>query len=228
MNGYGDCNTCKSFPESSFSCMNRDTVSKSIIGSSVSINYRKGQEVFLEDTISKGVFCIQSGKVKMYKKCLDRNLTICLGGNSDLIGYGSLFNGGRYTHSAKCLENSQICFIPKKIFLNLVASDHLLLMRLMEQSCIENSKISNMLRDLKCKNTLSRMVCAIVNITEKYGLDENKCLNITLTRKEISELAGTTTESAIRILNELRREKLIVFDNSRIRVQDLNKLLRYK
>ncbi|MGZ4042150.1 MAG: helix-turn-helix domain-containing protein, partial [Bacteroidia bacterium] len=65
------------------------------------------------------------------------------------------------------------------------------------------------------------------HLNEKYGLDENKCLNITLTRKEISELAGTTTESAIRILNDLKKEKAIVFYNNRIRIQDMNKLLRY-
>ena len=111
--------------------------------------------------------------------------------------------------------------------MNLLNSNQEMMMDMLKQSCLENEKLSNFLRDLKCKNTLSRIVCALLHINEKYGLDENKCLNITLTRKEISELAGTTTESAIRILNDLKKEKVIVFYNNRIRIQDMNKLLRY-
>jgi CRP/FNR family transcriptional regulator len=208
--------------------MQNEAVSKALSSHSISINYKKGQEIFLEDTPAKGVYCIQTGKAKLFKKCLERNLTIGLMGNGDLMGYGALFTGGDYTHSAKCLEDSQICFIPKKTFLSVITSNSENLLGLVEKSCMENHKMSNMLRDLKCKNTLSRVVCAIMLLTEKYGYDENRCLNISLTRKEISELAGTTTESAIRILNDLKKEKLIQFYNNRIRILDMSRFLRYK
>jgi len=228
MNSYGDCFKCKSFSKSALACLKPDIISNNISSSSVSINYKKGQEVYLEGSLSKGVFCIQSGKVKVYKKCIERNITIALAGNSDLLGYQSIFNGDKYTHSAKCLEDSHICFIPKNAFLETLAGNNEMLMHLTRQSCIENYKLSNILRDLKCKNMLNRISCALLTVADKYGYDENKCLNITLTRKEIAEISGTTTESAIRILNDLKKEKVISFYNSRIKIQDANKLNGYK
>ncbi|MBS1635347.1 MAG: Crp/Fnr family transcriptional regulator [Bacteroidetes bacterium] len=224
---FGDCMSCKSFSKSAFSCFERGSVSKLINGNSVSIHYKKGQEIYNEGALAKGVFCIQQGKAKVYKKCPDRNMTIGLAGNSDLLGYHALFNSGHYKNSAACLEDSHICFIPKKTFLNLMASNPDMFHYVMRHSSQENNRLSDMVRDLKCKNMLSRVARSLVTVSEKYGFDNAHCLNVTLTRKDIAELSGTTTASAIRILNDLKKEKVIGFHNKRIRIQDVNKLMRY-
>jgi CRP/FNR family transcriptional regulator len=83
-------------------------------------------------------------------------------------------------------------------------------------------------RMLKCKNTMGRIACAISEVAKKYGFDEYRCINVRMTRKDISELSGTTTESAIRILNELKREKVINFINGRICILDQERLLQKK
>ena len=228
MSEYGNCFACKAFSESVFSCVDSGIISKLISNNSISISYRKGQDVYIEGAPAKGVFCIQEGKVKIYKGCAERNITIDLADNSDLIGYQAIFNGNTYTNSAKCLVDSQICFIPKAPFLNTLTSNENLLMHMLKISCRENHKLSNQLRDLKCKNTLSRIALTLVGIKDKFGLDENKCLNVSLTRKEISELSGTTTESVIRILNDLRNEKVVDFYNNRIIIKDVKKLLHYQ
>lgn len=227
MKGFGDCLKCKSFSKSGFACLDTDIVSKAIVGNSISINFMKGQDIYLEDTLSKGVYCIQSGKVKIYKKCMDRNITIGLAQNSDLIGYQALFNGNQFTNSARCLEDSQICFIPRKAFMDVLMSNSELMLFLLKTTCSENHKLSNYLRDLKCKNTLSRIAYALVYIADAFGFDDDKCIDVTITRKDISELSGTTTESAIRILNDLKREKVISFFGNRIRILDADKLRGY-
>ena len=227
MNRFGDCLTCKSFSKSAFSCLATDVISKQVVGNSVSINFKKGQDVYSEGTLAKGVYCIQSGKVKIFKKCSARNITYSVAGNSDLIGYQAFFNGNTFTNSVKCFEDSQICFIPKKIFLNILSSNHDLAMYLLKKLSEENNKLANFARDLKCRNTLNRIISALLYIHDKFGTDENECLNVTLTRKDFSEIAGTTTESAIRVLNDLKKERTISFYNNRIRISDATKLTNY-
>lgn len=227
MNTYGNCLQCRSFPKSSFSCLTNEAVSKGIIPHSVSLSFKKGQDIYLEDALSKGVFCVQSGKIKVYKKCSERNLILTLAGNSDLLGFQSLFTNDKYTNSACCLEDSQVCFIPKKDFKTLLNESPELMMNLIKQMSQENQEMSNLIRELKCKNTIGRIASALTKIIGKFGLDENKCLNISMTRKEISELSGTTTESAIRILNDMRRDKVVSFIGNRIKVLDMDKLNRY-
>ncbi len=225
-NEHGDCQSCASFPKSALGCLGKGLISEVISPNSISISFKKGQDIYTEGAPFKGVFCIQSGKVKIYKRCEDRSLTLGLAGNSDFIGFGSEFNGGTYNNSSRCLEDSQICFIPKKIFLTLISNNVEILLELLKRSNQENHKLSNFLRDLKCTNMLSRVAGALLEITNKFGLDSNKCLNVVLTRKEISEISGTTTESVIRILNQLKKEKIIDFIDNRIKILDNRKLLK--
>ncbi|MFL5752946.1 MAG: Crp/Fnr family transcriptional regulator [Bacteroidia bacterium] len=228
MNGYGDCLKCRSFSKSIFGGLEGSVVSAKVSCNSVSINFKKGQDIYQEGEPARGVFCIQQGKVKLYKKCADRNLITGLAGNSDFLGYQSLFNGAGYIQSAKCLEDSRICFIPRKVFMELASSQQEMVTAMLRLSCSENKKLSEILRDLKCKNMLSRVAMALIAVGEKFGYDDNKCLDITLTRKDISELSGTTTASAIRILNDLKREKVISFCGKRVRIHDATRLLRYQ
>lgn len=223
-----NCLSCASFSKSALVCLDRLTINGSIVPNSVPMSYKKGQEVFKEGSPVKGVFCIQEGKIKIYKGCDARNLTIGLAGNSDTLGYTSLFNGGTYLNSARCIEDSDLCFIPKKVFLNLITNNNELLIELLKRSSLENYRMSNLLRDLKCKNMLSRVSGALLEIANKFGLDNNKFLNLTLSRKEIGDISGTTTESVIRILNQLKKEGIIDLVGRKIKIKDHLKLQRQR
>lgn len=228
MNGYGDCQTCKSFLKSAFCSENASIISNLLSGNVLSISYKKGQDIYLEGTPGKGVFCIQKGKVKIYKICEGRNIITDLAHDGDLIGYSNIANGGKCINSAKCIEDSQICFIPKKTLMLLLETKGSLLFELLKRSSFEINKLSNFITSLKCKNTEERIACALSTIQDKFGLDKNGCLDISLTRKDISEISGTTTESAIRILNSFKNDGSITFLNNRIKIVNKNKLLLYK
>jgi CRP/FNR family transcriptional regulator, polysaccharide utilization system transcription regulator len=224
MSGHNDCLKCKAFPKSVFSCLDKNSIVKLISSNSSPLSFKKGQTIYKEKSIAKGVFCIQHGKVKIHQSCHSRSVTTSLEGESDIIGYAGVIDNGHYANSATCLEDSQICFLPKKVFLGILASEHELQYNFLKKTIKDNVRLTSYMKELKCSNMLGRVVGALLEINKKFGVDENKCLDITITRKEISEMAGTTTESAIRILNELRREKVIAFLDNRIKIIDYNKL----
>ncbi|NCP45496.1 MAG: winged helix-turn-helix domain-containing protein, partial [Flavobacteriales bacterium] len=51
-------------------------------------------------------------------------------------------------------------------------------------------------------------------------------IDSTLTRREIANIAGTTTETSIRILSDFDKEKLIELKGKDIKLLDIKKLLR--
>jgi len=51
-------------------------------------------------------------------------------------------------------------------------------------------------------------------------------LNVTMSRAEIADMAGTTTESTIRTLAQLQEEKLIKLEGKTIVISNLNGLIR--
>lgn len=176
----------------------------------------------------KGVYCIQKGKVKVYKSCHERNFVIELVGDSDFIGYTALFNGNKHTNSAKCLDDTQLCFIPKNIFIDMLEKNGDLTSSLLKLSMKENRRISNLLVGFKCSNMLGRIATALLEVGDKYGFDENQYLNVRLTRKDVGELSGTTTESVIRIMNDLKKEKVLSMEGSNVKIINKGKLIEYQ
>ncbi|MEO6303478.1 MAG: Crp/Fnr family transcriptional regulator [Bacteroidia bacterium] len=223
----GNCSNCKAYNKSAFGNCEVSFITKNISDHNISLTFQKGQDIYLENSLVKGVFCLKKGKVKVYKTCDGRCLTIGLATDGDLLGFTSLFDGGKYINSARCLEDSVICFIPEKNFKKLLSINTDLLLELLKRSSVENYRLSNIISSLKCKNTLGRVAITLSDIAEKFGTDENGFFTLTLTRRDISEMSGTTTESAIRILNDLKKENVISFQNNRIKILDSVKLRKY-
>jgi CRP-like cAMP-binding protein len=228
MKDTGNCMSCKSFPNSVFNCLGRQAATSALSEKVISLSFKKDQEIFLEGTPMKGVYCVQKGKIKVFRSCHNRNLVVDLAGDSDLIGYSGLFNGNRYTNSAKCLEETQACFIPKDVFLEMLENNRELLFSLLKLSMKENRKITNMMLSLKCTNMLGRISNTILDVADKYGIDHEQRLNVKLTRKDIAEISGTTTESVIRIVNDLKKEHVINVEKSQIKIINKSKLIEYK
>ncbi|MEZ4690200.1 MAG: helix-turn-helix domain-containing protein [Ignavibacteria bacterium] len=57
-------------------------------------------------------------------------------------------------------------------------------------------------------------------------IKDGKFLTITITREEIANIVGTATETAIRILSELKREGIIALDGRKIKILNINALIK--
>ncbi|MEZ4822889.1 MAG: helix-turn-helix domain-containing protein [Ignavibacteria bacterium] len=57
-------------------------------------------------------------------------------------------------------------------------------------------------------------------------IKDRKFLTITITREEIANIVGTATETAIRILSELKREGIIALDGRKIKILNINALIK--
>ena len=61
-------------------------------------------------------------------------------------------------------------------------------------------------------------------LEETFSTTEDGYIDIQLSREEISSIIGTATESAIRLLSELKKEKIINFKGKNIKIIDFKKL----
>ena len=80
--------------------------------------YKKNQYLFVEGSYPRGVFCINEGKVKIFKRGdegKEQIIQIAKGG--ELVGFRAMFTEDAYKVSAETLEECNICFIRKEDFL---------------------------------------------------------------------------------------------------------------
>ena len=76
------------------------------------------------------------------------------------------------------------------------------------------------------KNVPGRVAEALLLLREAYGcLNDETIINTSITRKNIGNIAGTTTETTIRILSGFQKDKIIKLEGKNIKILSLNKLI---
>ncbi|MGZ5244892.1 MAG: Crp/Fnr family transcriptional regulator [Bacteroidia bacterium] len=189
---------------------------------------RKGQTIFHEGSNPKGLFIVYQGKVKISKLGSNaREQIVRLAKPGDILGYRSLLGNEKYYASAVALEDSVICFIPRQQLFMLLEKYPNLSVKLLKLLSHDLASAERKMVEMVQKPVRERVAEALLLLKEVYGFEEdNKTLNIILTREDIGNLVGTTTETTIRILSDLKEENIIVFDKKKIVIQNLPKLVR--
>ncbi len=84
----------------------------------------------------------------------------------------------------------------------------------------------NLLACMASGRVQSRIAAVLLMLLDSYGIElpEGIAIRVPLTRSEIAELAGTTTESAIRTISKWQKEGLVVTEHHHIVVRDVMKL----
>ena len=83
--------------------------------------YKKHQALFLEGSFPRGVFCINQGMVKIFKRGDEgKEQIIHIAKEGEIIGFRSMFSEEPYKVSASTSEECNICFINKEDFLTMI------------------------------------------------------------------------------------------------------------
>ena len=76
--------------------------------------------------------------------------------------------------------------------------------------------------EMAYESVRKRIANALIEMCNKYG-EENQ-LKMKIPRELIASMAGTSVETAIRMLSEFKNDKLISINSSEIVILDYNKL----
>jgi CRP/FNR family transcriptional regulator, polysaccharide utilization system transcription regulator len=190
--------------------------------------YRKGQIVFQEGTHPRGLFVVKSGKVKVYKLGSSaREQIVRLAKPGDIVGYRSLIGGEAYYATAQTLEDTILCYISRDVLYKLIDANPQLALNLMKLLSHDLATAEKKMVELVQKPVRERVAEALLVLKEIYGLEEdNRTLNIRLTREDIASFVGTTTETAIRVLSEFKEEKLVALEKKKIILLDIPRMTR--
>lgn len=218
-NTLAKCKNCNTHLHSLFETL--DPKETSLLNEHKSCSfYKKNQIIFSQNSQAHVLYIICSGKVKLYQLSENgREQIVRMANAGDILGYRALLSNDRYTSSAETIEEANICVIPKEFFFNLMAKNPSITSHLMRILSDDLKKAEHKITDLAQKPVRERMAEAILFIKETYGYEkDNATINVVLTREELANIVGTATETAIRLLSELRQENLIDFIGKKIKI----------
>ena len=190
--------------------------------------YKRGQIIFYEGNRPYGLYCLFSGRVKLYKTGVDgKQQIVRIAGPGDLLGYRSLFSDEAYAASAEVLEDASICCIDRNAFFPVLAKNPQLALRIIKQLSHELRRAEDLATSIAQKSVRERMAELLLMLKETYGKETKKgvMLDIHLSREELAEMIGITQETAIRLLSEFKSDGMIEVREREITILDLKALL---
>lgn len=206
-----ECTTCLSRVLGVFCSLEKETLGE-FSQHKTSNEYKKGQVIFYEGNSAFGLYCIFSGRVKLYKTGIDgRQQIVRIGGPGDLLGYRSLFSDEPYHATAEVLEDASICCIDKNAFFPVLAKNPKLSLNIIKKLAKELRAAEDLATSIAQKSVRERMAELLLMLKETYGKKGKKGIRIDLhlSREEMAEMIGVTQETAIRLLSDFKKEQLI-------------------
>lgn len=218
------CKGCSSSKASIFSTLSDEDLA--FIDANKSVNsYKKGDVLYREGNRILGCYCVNSGILKIYKTGLDgKEQIIAFAQNGDITGYRSVLSNEPACTTAEVLEDASICFIPSSIMFSFVKTNSDFALSLMQLTCKELNQANSYIKDIAQKTVRERLAEILIMLEDTFGVDAEGYLTISLTRSELSNIVGTATESVIRLLSELKNEKVITMSGKKIKLLSKNEL----
>lgn len=186
---------------------------------------KKGQTIFEEGEHINGVFCIKKGICKVSKMSENgKNQIVSLVKRGDLIGERSLVSDEVSNLSAFALNIMEVCFIPKDEIIKDLEKNPDFTMDILKTMANSLKKSENSVVNMAQKNVKQRLAETLLNLHSEFKTNQENAINIHLSREDIANIIGTATESAIRLLSDLKKREIIAFKGKDIIIVNKIKL----
>ena len=172
--------------------------------------FKKGQIMMHEGSRPNGVYCIHSGKAKLFRLGTEgKEQIIRFAKDGDLIGYRALLSSEQLSASIQVLEDTHACFIPRSEMFKMIENNSKFSLEVMKMACHELGEAGRLITNLAQKTVRERLAEVLLLLVSTFGLDEDGNIDVSLTREEIANMVGTATESVIRLLSEFKDDEYI-------------------
>jgi CRP-like cAMP-binding protein len=115
------------------------------------IKLHRNEHLYIQNESIKGLYYLITGKIKVVQKDKDEKYNILHSiKGPDIIGLSSLLCDEVHTNSAYSVEESNILFIPKKEFLEILSRNNKMAMDLMKMLCIKIDKTEARIPQINC------------------------------------------------------------------------------
>lgn len=203
------CNHCKAKALSIFHVCGLSESHK-IDDAKTCIAFKAGHEIFQEGHRPSGVYCVNSGNIKLVKLGNEgKEKIVRLSGSGDMVGYKSVISNGVYSATAIAQSNVNVCFIPTSDFMNLLGENGKLSLEFTKLLCRNISDVESEVVDLAYKPVRERLAEALLLLEAKFNTQTDHPEILSVSREDLATLIGTAKETVIRLLSDFKSEGIV-------------------
>jgi DNA-binding response OmpR family regulator len=188
-------------------------------------SYNKKDIIYREGDSSTAIFKLLKGKVKLLRISTDgKEMVLDLVREGEYFGYWSVLQHSDYEETAEALDDTEVEMVQAADFRHVIESEvgvaHEFIKMLSSNLLAKEYKIV----ELAYNSVRKRVASALIELCDKYNKETDKPFSISVSRETLAGIAGTTVESAIRMLSDFKSSNLIKVNKAEITILDYNKL----
>jgi CRP-like cAMP-binding protein len=179
-----------------------------IRASKTQILFRKGDNLTKQGAFASYVLFIIKGLAKQYIEGVGNksyNLRIIQPG--EFVGLSSVFSKNVFNYSSVAIIDCQVFLIEKEAIARIVKKNGIFGFDIIKRYCDQNNNLFDSLRNILYKQMNGRIAETLLYIDELKA--ENQEIFQLLSRKDIADFAGISTESTVKLLKSFEKDGLI-------------------
>ena len=203
-----------------FSSLNDDELGE-LANLAIERNFMPNEFIFWDGDTPEWFYIVAEGKVKVLKhSSLGKEFIIAFFGPGEMFGEVAVLENKPYPASAQAVAETKVAGIRREDFLSFLANRPQVALRIINVLAGRLRDAQGRLRDLAGERVEQRLASVLLMLSTKLGL------TLPFTRQEIADMAGTTTETAIRVMSQLKdrgiirsvRGKVIILNKEKLRL----------
>ena len=222
----GKCEQCIIKQFNSLKSLSKDELVR-ISACKTSKTIKKGEIIFEEGETLNGVYCVKDGICKLSKLSENgKDQIVKMVVKGQLLGQRSLISDESSNLQATALNDMEVCFIPKSEIIKDLQNNPKFSFDVLKDMAHDLKEADDIIVNMAQKSVRQRLAEALVYIHDSFGVNPDGTLSVLLSREDYANIVGTATESAIRVLSQLKKEKLISTVGKYIKIENLQGLKR--
>lgn len=188
------------------------------------VKFKKRETIFSEGQEPEWFYILLKGKVKISKLSSDgREIVLEIVDAPDFFGALAVIKNFPYPANAIAIEDCELGKIPSKVFLQIIKKNPHLEAHILHHVTVRLKSGIESLKNIALEDVTSRIVYQLLKLANKYGkiTPEGVLIDIKITKQELAEMTGTTTETAIRTISKLKKMGYIGELNKKILIKDI-------
>jgi CRP/FNR family transcriptional regulator, nitrogen oxide reductase regulator len=189
--------------------------------------YRPGETIYLSGDTGTYLYVVAAGKVKLLRHTVagqDVLLDVLIPGEF----FGSLTPrvGDVYLETAQAQTAVCVLAISSHTFRTILQEYPSTAMAILDLTAVRLQEAQETVRQLSAHPVEQRIAVTLLKLAAKLGqnADEGLLIQMPLSRDDLAQMTGTTTETASRIMSQFQREGLVRSGRQWIAIADRSRL----
>lgn len=176
--------------------------------SKTQVLFRKGDNLTKQGAYASYVLFIIKGLAKQYIEgdgIKNYNLRIIKPG--EFVGLSAVFTKNTFNYSSVAITDCQVLLIENAVIEKVVKNNGLFGFNIIKRYCEQNANLFDTVRSVVYKQMNGRMADTLLYI-DSFKTESPEIFQL-LSRKDIADFAGISTESAVKLLKSFEKDGLI-------------------